>query len=353
MKKSKKEVRSDPLVSFCVATYKRPDFLKSTLTSLLNQTYKNFEIVVSDNDPEGSSEKIVKSFKSKKIIYHKNNENVGMVKNFNNAFKYTKGDYITYISDDDPLMIDMLDTLINLKKAYPDCVGYFGAGYVYVDSQKVAEANHLRLGLTSLKNKLQKDNETHIYSPESFLKGYFSTKILPDFIWSTGIISRNALKKIGGITSYGSAHFTDYALLINLANQGKLAIINKELGISKLHDGSYFKSDRALSEYVQGVLGFHHIAYPIAEKFNCIKSYEKFIAQTVFFFLLHNNNLNRKGLNNTTNNDLYSVYKKLIIQLPFLNKREFEIFLRLHYPVPFNFLFNGYLFTIQKIQSLL
>jgi len=43
-----------PWVSFCMSTYKRPEFLRKQIEGILQQTFTDFEIVISDNDPEGS-----------------------------------------------------------------------------------------------------------------------------------------------------------------------------------------------------------------------------------------------------------------------------------------------------------
>ena len=57
------------LISICIPTYNRPEHLKNCLNSLAKQTYKNFEVCVSDNHSNSNIRKIVKSFKKKlKVI---------------------------------------------------------------------------------------------------------------------------------------------------------------------------------------------------------------------------------------------------------------------------------------------
>lgn len=60
----------NPLISICIPTYKRQRLLVETLKSVLNQTYSKIEIIVSDNDPKKSSEKVVLNFHSKKNKIH-------------------------------------------------------------------------------------------------------------------------------------------------------------------------------------------------------------------------------------------------------------------------------------------
>ena len=70
---------SIPKVSFCFTTFKRYDYLRSTLESVRNQTFSDFEVIVSDNDPEQSGRDIVESFDSR-FKYFPNEENLGMKK---------------------------------------------------------------------------------------------------------------------------------------------------------------------------------------------------------------------------------------------------------------------------------
>ena len=56
-----------PWVSFCMSTFKRPVFLKDTIQTILQQSFTDFEIIVSDNDPEQSAEAVVKEINEPRI----------------------------------------------------------------------------------------------------------------------------------------------------------------------------------------------------------------------------------------------------------------------------------------------
>jgi len=85
------EIGSSPLVSFCLATYKRPERLSSVLASIRAQTIRDYEVIVSDNDPEQSSRVTVESICDARFRYISNSVNVGMVKNFNVALSHARG----------------------------------------------------------------------------------------------------------------------------------------------------------------------------------------------------------------------------------------------------------------------
>jgi len=95
-----------PLVSICIPCYNCEKYIKDTLISAINQTYKNIEIVIVDNNSTDNSWEIIKKFKEKyiskvKIKTYKNNKNIGMTPNWNRCIKLAKGDYISFFHADD------------------------------------------------------------------------------------------------------------------------------------------------------------------------------------------------------------------------------------------------------------
>src|ERR1043165_2512224 len=110
---------AQPFASFCFSTYKRPAYLKSTLQSILRQSFTDFEVIVSDNDSEQSGKPSVEFFNDSRFFYQANESNLGMKKSFNRSLEKAKGQYIVMIADDDPVYPDMLETLFDLQKEFP------------------------------------------------------------------------------------------------------------------------------------------------------------------------------------------------------------------------------------------
>jgi len=92
--------RNRILFSFVIPTYNRADFLSATITSLLNQTYDNFEIIVVDDGSTDHTEKVISEIKSEKLFYFKkNNEERGAARNF--GARLAKGGYVNFFDSDD------------------------------------------------------------------------------------------------------------------------------------------------------------------------------------------------------------------------------------------------------------
>lgn len=148
-----------PLVSVVIPTYSRPTYLKRCIESVLNQTYKNIEIfVVDDNNPDTDArrqtEDLMQQFASNESVHylrHEKNKNGSAARN--TGWRASSGKYITYLDDDDeiaPTKIQkQVECLENLDESWGACyTGYVlikehgsnqissekRSGYVYIDA---------------------------------------------------------------------------------------------------------------------------------------------------------------------------------------------------------------------------
>ena len=87
--------------SIVIPTYNMEKFIKKSVKSVLNQTYKNFEILVIDNHSKDKTRQIINNFKSNKIKYFKI-KNYGVIgKSRNLGIKKSKGNWIAFLDADD------------------------------------------------------------------------------------------------------------------------------------------------------------------------------------------------------------------------------------------------------------
>ena len=91
-----------PLISICIPAYKRIDYLQKLLDSISIQTYKDYEVIVTDDSPDESVGNFVKNFISiKNIRYYKNLKVLGTPENWNESIRKAKGKWIKLMHDDD------------------------------------------------------------------------------------------------------------------------------------------------------------------------------------------------------------------------------------------------------------
>jgi glycosyltransferase involved in cell wall biosynthesis len=94
---------NEPLVSIGMPVYNGEKYLRRTLESLLSQTYKNIELIVSDDCSTDSTQQICLSYASadSRLTYYRQPENAGITANFNHLLQLARGDYFMWAAQDD------------------------------------------------------------------------------------------------------------------------------------------------------------------------------------------------------------------------------------------------------------
>jgi len=92
-----------PKVSIIIPTYNRLDYLKKSVLCVLRQTYKDYELIISDNFSEDGTKSWGKEMAKKfsTIKYYRNEKNLGMVENWNSGLRHANGEYVSILMSDD------------------------------------------------------------------------------------------------------------------------------------------------------------------------------------------------------------------------------------------------------------
>jgi len=96
-----------------MATYNRAHLLSRAIRSILNQSYENFELIIIDDGSTDNTGEVVSSFRDKRILYYKQEQNKGISAARNRGFDLASGNYITLLDDDDELVSEALETVIS------------------------------------------------------------------------------------------------------------------------------------------------------------------------------------------------------------------------------------------------
>lgn len=104
-------------ISIIVPVYNAQKYLKKCIDSIINQTYKNIEILLINDGSKDNSLKICKEYEKKDsriIVIDKQNKGVSNTRNV--GIKKSTGDYIVFIDSDDWLELDAIETMYNIIK---------------------------------------------------------------------------------------------------------------------------------------------------------------------------------------------------------------------------------------------
>lgn len=112
-----------PKVSVCLSVYKtKPEYLKECISSILNQTFKDFEFLIADDCPEDKTcEDIIKSYADERIIYMRNAQNLGISGSRNSLLNMARGEYIAVMDHDDISLPERLREEAAYLDDHPEC----------------------------------------------------------------------------------------------------------------------------------------------------------------------------------------------------------------------------------------
>ena len=122
------------LVTIGIPTYNRADgFLRHALESVIAQTYRNLEIIVSDNCSRDNTEAVVKKYGDPRVKYIRHNVNIGPLGNSNFCLDQAQGEYFLQLHDDDAIDSDFIETCMKAERRSPN-VGVIRTGVRVIDA---------------------------------------------------------------------------------------------------------------------------------------------------------------------------------------------------------------------------
>lgn len=132
-----------PKVSVIIPNYNHSEFLKQRVESVLNQTYRDFELIILDDFSEDNSSVIIESYRSNPIVSHilYNNINCGSpFIQWAKGIQLARGEYIWIAESDDWAECSFLEELMLYAQKFPD------VGFLYTDTIVVFELERYLMG---------------------------------------------------------------------------------------------------------------------------------------------------------------------------------------------------------------
>lgn len=176
-----------PLVSVIMPCYNGEKFIGEAIESALNQTYKNWELIIVDDRSTDNSKKIIKQYyiADTRIQYIQHKKNKGIPSTRNTGIKISNGEYIAFLDQDDLWMKDKLDLFIREFNRYDAKVGIIFSDIEIVFADNIISRNYKKVNYY----KIQKLNK------RNFIKKLF----MGNFIKTTSqvILRKECFNKLG------------------------------------------------------------------------------------------------------------------------------------------------------------
>lgn len=247
-----------PKVSICIPVYNGEKYILESINSVFNQTFQDYEIVVSDDGSSDHSLEIVKQiFKKEKfnnfLIIH--NPNPGIGNNWNHCIKYSKGEYIKFLFQDDVLFPDCLKEMVD----FLDNNNLVGA--VACQREIIMDEDLNLYGENWLKNYefLQKNLNDDIcrgnyyWFDKKFLKSDLFLKISPlnKIGEPTAVMFRRSLINNIGLFRDDLNQLLDVEFWIRILKVSPIVVLKIKLVSFRLHSGqaSHLNSFSNFSEW--------------------------------------------------------------------------------------------------------
>ena len=234
-----------PLITIGLTTYNRPDFLKESVLSVLNQKYKNFRLIIGNDFPESKvTFETLGIDKDSRIDIINFEENIGEIDNLNYLLSQANSEWFTWLSDDDLLNNSFLESLLDTLN--------------HSNQNLCAIYSNYSSGLTPDHFFFDTPNQGTLIQLDSvkFISDYVARDIR--IIGSCGLIKTQKLKMIGGFPNlnFSSGIYGDALIPILLAQYGTINIVNSPLVFLRLHKKSLSSEVLNFNEYISAEPNF-------------------------------------------------------------------------------------------------
>ena len=211
-------------VSIALPVYNGEQYIKEALDSILNQTYKNFELIISDNASTDGTEAICREYAAKdaRIRYFRQDENIGSGPNFHFAWEQSEGEYFKWSAHDDVIAPKFLETCIDALDKNPDAVLCYPRVKVIDKDSKYVEDH-------DIETQTRDENPIKRFSSLMLAKGHRCNEVF-------GLIRQSELIHTEGIGNYA---VSDRILLAQLALRGPFYEHPDRLFYNRRHMGQF------------------------------------------------------------------------------------------------------------------
>jgi glycosyltransferase involved in cell wall biosynthesis len=211
-----------PRISVGLPVYNGELYLEKAVQSILDQSYRDFELVISDNASTDSTEDICRRFavRDSRVRYFRNERNIGAAPNHNRVFELSSGEFFKWAAHDDLYPKEMLERCLEVLEKAPTSVCLVYSQFVMIDESGCS------LGIYS--DPVEKRD------PRPHLRLARALKNLGRYSATYGLIRSKALRCT---RLEGSFPYSDRVLMAELAMLGEFWEIPEPLLSLRFHPG--------------------------------------------------------------------------------------------------------------------
>ncbi len=228
---------SDVLISVIITTFNRPHFIRKAIENVMNQSYKNIEIIVIDDNGNGTQHQTetfqaISNLLPTKIKYFANDTNIGACASRNAGAKVAKGTFIAFFDDDDVWMPEKLELQLMAS------TNQTGLIYCYQEARDAGDG-HVHF-------------ETKFSFGEGFCPGAFTDISRGSIAVPNPLISKQAFSETGGFDERMPS-CQDIDLFARIALKFHITLVPKVLHNAIIHSAERISTNhrKKLDGYIR------------------------------------------------------------------------------------------------------
>lgn len=213
-----------PRISVGMPVYNGEQYLSQSIQSVLDQTFGDFELIISDNASIDRTEEICREFaeKDSRIRYYRNAQNIGAAGNYNRLVELARGEFFRWSNADDLLAPTLHEACIEALEAHPEAVLSYGKTEIIDANGDAMERYDDNLNLTQRRASER-------------LPRFFEQVGLTNVIY--GLMRTDAVRKTS-VFGDGTLPAGDVSFMAELVLQGTFLEVPQLLFYRRMHSGA-------------------------------------------------------------------------------------------------------------------
>jgi glycosyltransferase involved in cell wall biosynthesis len=224
--KGDKKIDSSPRVSVVIASYNHEKYITECITSALSQTYRDFEILVTDDGSSDNTAEIIGNIHDPKIHFEKFDTNRGACTAINNCIRKARGEYIAVLNSDDAWEPEKLQKQVDFLDRCLDVAAVFTKASL-IDEQ----SNFTDGGASFYSNVFDKENRSRY----DWLRYFFFTG---NCLCHPSILIRKTIYDKLGLYDERMANLPDFDMWVRLCLKYDLHILDDKLVRFRLRENA-------------------------------------------------------------------------------------------------------------------
>lgn len=244
-----------PLVSILIPTHNRLDLFKIAFQSAISQTYKNLEIVISDDSDDDKTYQYMQAYLHDKRIKYKLNRGFNSAQNWQWLIEHCQGEYINFLMDDDIFAPEKIEKMVAVYEQYPNIS-------LVTSHRQIIDINGNHMRDASVTRPIV--DRSSIISGKTIANELLRTNM--NFIGEpTTVLFKAKYREMFGKIIESHSPITDVRMWLELCKEGDVAYLTDTLSYFRLHDGNGQNQPLIILEGFIDWNRLYHDAYRKAE----------------------------------------------------------------------------------------